>query len=232
MAVDDVFTVALLHMNGADASTTFTDESGKTWTAVANAQIDTAQSKFGGASGLFDGTGDEISTSDSADFYFTGDFTIDFWVRWNSLPSSGNAQYLYHQGDGSNNFERIYLENAAGTYKWTYDVYNNNVLDINVVKSSPGLSTGTWYHFALTRSGNDYRIFQDGTQVGTTVTDSSSHPNVANDVKIGGRGSTSHFNGWLDEFRVSNGVARWTADFTPQTTEYAPSSAAQVIWFS
>lgn len=52
MAVDDGYTVVLLHMNGTDASTTFTDESGKTWTAGGNAQIDTAQSKFGQVQGL------------------------------------------------------------------------------------------------------------------------------------------------------------------------------------
>ena len=72
MAVDDGYTVALLHMDGADTSTTFTDESGKTWTANGNAQIDTAQSVFGGASGLFDGTGDYLSASDHADWQLDG----------------------------------------------------------------------------------------------------------------------------------------------------------------
>jgi hypothetical protein len=53
MAVDDAYTVALLHMNGADTSTTFTDEAGTAWTAAGNAQIDTAQKVFGTASGLY-----------------------------------------------------------------------------------------------------------------------------------------------------------------------------------
>ena len=59
-------------------------------TANGNARITTGQSEFGGASGLFDGSGDYLSTPDSADWYFgTGDFTIDFWVRFNALPGSG-----------------------------------------------------------------------------------------------------------------------------------------------
>ena len=80
------FTKSLLHFDGADASTTFTDESGKTFTARGNAQLDTAQQKFGTASGLFDGTGDYIDTPDHADWFLgTGDFTIDFWVRFSDV---------------------------------------------------------------------------------------------------------------------------------------------------
>ena len=85
MAVDDSYTKVLLHMNGTDASTTFTDESGKTWTANGNAQIDTASYKFATGSGLFDGGGDYIDTPDNADFNFgSGDFTIDLQMRRNS----------------------------------------------------------------------------------------------------------------------------------------------------
>ena len=104
-AVDDGYTVALLHMNGVDNSTTFTDESGKSWTANGDAQISTSQSKFGGASGLFDGTGG-LSISDSDDFYLPADFTIDFWLRPHSLPTGGGQQYLFYQAtDSNNNFQ-------------------------------------------------------------------------------------------------------------------------------
>ena len=87
MAVDDAYTKSLLHMDGTDASTTFTDESGKTWTRGGDAQIDTASYKFGGASGLFDGTTDRLSVPDSSDFNLAGGFTCDCWIRlsWDSL---------------------------------------------------------------------------------------------------------------------------------------------------
>ena len=83
---NDGFTKVLLQFNGADASTTITDVnaggSAHTWTANGNAQIDTAQSKFGGASLLCDGTGDYVTTPDHADFTLgSSDFTIDCWFQ-------------------------------------------------------------------------------------------------------------------------------------------------------
>src|SRR3990167_5305793 len=87
----DTDCVLMLHMDGTDGATTFTDSSdnAKTMTAVGNAQIDTAQSKFGGASGLFDGTGDWLTTPDSTDWDLgTGDFTIDFWIRFSSVANA------------------------------------------------------------------------------------------------------------------------------------------------
>jgi hypothetical protein len=81
-AVDDAYTKALLHMDGTDASTTFTDESGKTWTRSGDAQIDTDQYKFETASGKFDGSGDYVYTGDSADWDAgSGDYTVDYWAR-------------------------------------------------------------------------------------------------------------------------------------------------------
>jgi hypothetical protein len=80
--------VLLVGFDGSDGSTTFTDESGAAHalTAVGNVQVDTAQSKFGGASGLFDGAGDAITAADSAAWHFgTGDFTVEAWVRFSRV---------------------------------------------------------------------------------------------------------------------------------------------------
>ena len=88
----------LLHFDGADGSTTFTDSSltPKTRTANGDAQIDTADSKFSGASGLFDGTDDYITTPDSADFVLgSEDFTIDLWFNCNA--PSGAIRHLAGQ---------------------------------------------------------------------------------------------------------------------------------------
>ena len=80
----DKYTKLLLHCNGADESAVFTDEAGKTVTRNGGAQIDTAQYKFHGASGLFDGTGDYLSLADSDDWDFgTGNFTVETWLRRN-----------------------------------------------------------------------------------------------------------------------------------------------------
>src|SRR3989338_1134677 len=92
----DSYTKLVLHSNGTDGSTRFTDSAtNKTTTAYGNAQIDTAQSKFCGASGLFDGTGDYLTLADSDDWSFgTGNWTIDCWSRFNKLFGQGGTGIL------------------------------------------------------------------------------------------------------------------------------------------
>ncbi|MCH7827478.1 MAG: hypothetical protein IIC75_05850 [Bacteroidetes bacterium] len=96
----DNFTKLMLHMNGTDTSTVFTDDSASAHsvTANGNAQIDTAQSVFGGASGLFDGTGDYLSIPDNADFDVGGgDWCVDFRVRFNTVPTGAEIAFFYNQ---------------------------------------------------------------------------------------------------------------------------------------
>jgi len=226
MAVDDAFTIALLHMNGTDASTTFTDESGKTWTANGNAQINTAQSVFGGASGLFDGTGDYISAPDSTDWQLDGGsdanaWTMDFRVMFNGDPGTAIVGFVGQWVDSSN-FWGFRL--SANTLSfWVRSAASNIVLLSNAWNPA----TATWYHVAIVKNGTTgYMMFVDGIQVGTTQTDVSPIPNFAASIAIGDSQDTAHhyLNGWMDEIRISKGIARWTANFTPPTSAYGPSS--------
>lgn len=234
MPVDDSYTVALLHFNGADASTTFTDESGKTWTANGNAQIDTAQSKFGGASGLFDGSGDYITTPDSADWQLDGGsdsnlWTVDFWVRFNGDPGTGHFGFL-HQRNDNNNF-------------WTIAIVNNNLrfwiasggANIVLIDQAWNPADATWYHIAIVKNGTSgYMHFVNGSQIGSTTVDTSTMPNFTGVLNVGrsidGTGTNRDLNGWIDELRISKGIARWTANFTPPTSEYSGFSPAVMIW--
>lgn len=228
----DSYTKLLLHCDGSDGSTTFVDSSfsGKSITAVGNAQIDTAQYKFGGASGLFDGDGDYLSVPDSDDWYFgTGAFTVDFWVRFNSLPSSGAAQFLYNQRQSTNDAIEINLTNNSGTYQWIFKVTSGGGAIITLTCNTT-ISASTWYHIALTRNGNDFKFFQNGAQIGSTLTDTDAVPNLSASIDIGRwSGNGYYFNGWLDEFRISKGIARWTSDFTPPTRPYTRSQAAFLL---
>lgn len=195
-------------MDGADTSTTFTDETGNhSWSAGGNAQIDTAQSQIGGASGLFDGTGDYIDTPDSADWNpGSGDFTISFWIRRNST----GLQYLLGQSNSVGGID---------TQSWWARFNSSNQIDFSFVDSgspsnSIATSTGTitndssWHYVTLTRDGNTLRIYidksADGTQdiTGLTANDS------ANKLAIGrlGEYTSSTFNGWFDEFRYYKGT--------------------------
>ena len=202
----------LLRMDGSDASTTFTDSSAtaRTFTANGNAQIDTAQSKFGGASGLFDGTGDYITTPNSADFRFgSGDFTIESWVYLNAI---GQFHPIANQMTNSNR-------------GWMFDVTSGNKLRLygfisswqELGISTTSLATGQWYHCAVTRDGTSFRLFLNGVLEDTTVISGAftEETSVAFTVGYIGDGSLSRYvNGWIDDLRITKGVARHTASFT------------------
>ena len=220
----DTSTMLLLHMDGTDGSQTFVDSSlqAHSVTAQRSARISTAQSKFGGASGLFGGAGDYLSLADSSDWAFgSGDFTIDFWIRFNALPARGLVVGLYDQRDASQaNYATFLLWNDAGTYKYVWGVNTATVRVIQSIQATT-LSTNTWYHVALVRSGNNWYIFQNGTQVGSTVSDADAVPDIKGTLLIGAYfGPAGYLNGWFDEFRVSKGVARWTSNFIPPTAPY------------
>jgi hypothetical protein len=206
----------LLHFDGADASTTFIDDSGKIWTAQGSAQIDTAESVFG-ESGLFNpATGDYISTPDHSNFHFgSGDFTIDFRVKFSVLPESA---LIYLHTDSLVNLIGFAIEHTDDSYVWHLTSWSTGVMYVDISCPMDSCEVDTWYHIALTRSGNNTRMFVDGQQIGTTDTTSYT---LANVTVTGSAFIGANLNGWIDEFRISKGFAQWTANFTPPTEAYA-----------
>lgn len=197
----------LCHFDGADGSTTFTDSSinALSLTAVGNAQIDTAQSKAGGASGLFDGSGDRVEAAASAAVKIVGDFTIEGWVRFAAVQ----GQFFTIHNAGSN---VINLNTVGGIWIGA----SGSGLTGSIV-----VTTGVWYHIALTRSGNFTRLFVDGVQDAITGGGSLGPAHSADPtLHMGGTSASTHLNGWLDEWRVTVGVARYTANFTPPTPPF------------
>lgn len=219
-AACDSQTVLMLHANGTDASTTFTDSSASahTVTAVGNAQIDTAQSVFGGASGLFDGSGDYLSVTDSTDFDLgAGDLTVDFRVRFTSQPDTA----LIDINNGrSNGLMILHAPSAGGLRAKIADS------DFDFAWSP---SNGVWYHIALIRTGTTLRAFINGTQIGTDKTNSTDISGTTG-VEVGAeQDGTQPLNGWIDELRISKGIARWTENFTPETSEYCANRRVIVV---
>jgi len=181
---------------------------------VGNAQISTSVSKFGGGSLAFDGSGDYLTTYGTPQFAFgAGDFTIECWVYFNSLtqydciidfrPSGTNGAYPSIFVDTSNTL--VYYVSSA-----------------NRITSS-AVSTGQWYHLAVSRTGTSTKMFLNGVQTGSTYTDSSSYL-VGNPLTIGGLGynspGTYALDGYIDDLRITKGYARYTADFTPPTLPF------------
>ena len=189
----------LLHMNGSNESTTFTDNSNSalTVTANGNAQISTAQSKFGGAAGLFDGTGDYLSFP-GISIGTSDDCTIECWFY-----RTGGEALVGSTGGGNYQFLAV----LAGKL---YAYWNGNEVEGGTVADS------TWHHAAVTRSSGTMRLFLNGTQVATAAgnTQTFSITKVAQAV------NRSDFNGYIDDLRITKGVARYTANFTPPTAPF------------
>lgn len=215
---NDGNTVALLHMDGSDASTTFTnDGSGgsEVWTARGNAQLDTAKSKFGTASGLFDGTGDYLDTPDHADYDFSGGaWTIDLWLYPNSIAA--DRMSIFSQETDSSNRMSINVRSSGEIYFFIQSA-STTLFELNV-----GLIvTGTWQHVAIVENGNNYYVFINGVLVHTEV-DTGRPANMTGTPFIGRTAATmggSDWNGWFDEIRISK-AARWTASFIPPNGPY------------
>lgn len=279
----NAITKLLLHCDGINESTTFTDSSGaKTVTASGSTQISTSIKKFGtgsayipnvsgidsytklllhldnnvtdsgstghtasatsitysstvkelgGYSAVFNGASSYISVPDNADWNFgSGDFTIETWVNFNRLPSIvGNSANIYTQRDDDNN-------------AILFNVNSSDAIRFILVSSSTTLanysytwtpSKDLWYHLALVRNGSSLYLFIDGTLTSwsttSTAISTSSVPNFSAAVEIGGRSDTSQWlDGYLDEYRVSKGIARWTSSFTPPNFPYATPNDALV----
>lgn len=232
----DTDTKLLIHADGADASTTFTDssDSGHTITANGNAQVDTAQSKYGGASALFDGTGDFLSIADSDDWYFgTSDFTIDFWVRFASTATNTTliGQWDVTTGSVGKSWLLQWQTSNNLTFFWTND---NSTNESATFSWTP--STNTWYHVALVRNGNDLMAFVDGTQIGFTADVTGEDLANVNATLWPQRttdgSAVNLLNGWLDEVRVTKGTAVWTSSFTVPSSDYSVCGASKYITIS
>jgi hypothetical protein len=198
----------LLHCDGTDAATTFTDSSpsARTITTVGNAQVDTAQSKFGGASLLLDGSGDYLSAASNADWSFgTGDFTVDLWVRFGS--TSGTQCMVSVDQTGA-----FILQLDSGSLRVSRSGVGHDL------SYSWSLATGTWYHVAVTRASSAMKLFVDGAVVASGTVSTNYGQGL---LTIGSQAGIHFINGWLDEVRISKGVARWTAAFTPPDGPYA-----------
>lgn len=210
----------LLHMNGVNGSTTFTDTSsyGTTITAVSGAQISTAQSEFGGASGLFVfANADYITAPASNQFRFPGDFTVECWIRPTTLTVTASFA-------GKVIFDTRASVNSPGIVAYVkFGVLNFYTGGVNVA-GSIAFVADDWIHVAITRSGSSIQMWQGGVQTGSTSTNTTNFSDGL--LAVGGESWTnqSWFDGYIDEFRITNGVARYTATFTPPTVQFPNAS--------
>ena len=218
----------LMPFNGSNGATSTSDLSNKNNTSSfsGNAQISTAQSKFGGSSLAFDGTGDKITIGDSYwnDAISTGDFTIEYWLRLNVQSTSQRTITNY---SGSTNGWGMYYSNS--NYLDFFWVNGSTFYYLNNVTggAKSAIPNDTWTHVAVTRNDNTWRLFLNGTAENTrtglahTITTST-----RNELTLGCRPDTStqFLNGYIDDLRITVGEARYTSDFTAPTTAHLTSA--------
>jgi hypothetical protein len=214
----------LLHGDGTNGSTTIVDNSPspKTVTAVGNAQISTAQSKFGGASIAFNGSNYLTVPSNSAFDFGTGNFTVEAWVRLNSLGSSNGypgARWIVGWGPVAAN---LGFDFAIGSTNLILSLNNFAAPTINVPHN---MLINTWYHVAGVRSGIQVFAFIDGAIVGSAtisaeLTASTNQNGIAVSAAEPVGATSGNWNGNIDELRITKGIARYTANFTPPTAPF------------
>lgn len=213
----------LMGFEGVDGSTTMTDESpaARTVTPSGNAQIDTAQFKFGASSLLLDGTGDFLTAAHHADFAVATPFTMECFLRLNASPAVSDrfgviakAASTFANGAllgirrETDTGQAIRVQGTAGFNPGGGSIVGTTTLALN-----------TWYHAALSYDGTNLRLFLDGVLQGTLA--STIVENTLDNLLIGRwPGSTVRdFNGWIDEVRFTS-ECLYIAAFTAPTAAF------------
>ncbi len=210
--------------DGADAATSATDDSiyGSTITFAGNAQLDTAQFKFGTASLLLDGTGDYVTVPDSDQWDMgADDFTAEGWFRWAVDPGTGTQSLISFYDDATNNRSWLLdLNNNQLRFAWSTDgtsgTYDSFQGSFNPVADQ-------WYHIAVARSGTSCKTFVDGVQIGSASLPSDIFYSATAPLALGSNsnsGGANYFNGWIDSVRITKGHARYTEAFAAPTEAF------------
>lgn len=206
----------LMHMDGANNSTTFTDSStaARIMTARGDAKIVTADSKFGGACAYFDGTGDMVDSGSSADFTMgTGEWTVDCWAKEETNGTQHGMWSMAPQNASSPVGINLYIFTDT-----IYSFVNWNTNGFGWASVTPT----QWHHYALQRTKyGGLELFIDGvlrapTSIGGTgLTPAHNFTNSYFSVgaMFTNNNTTLPFKGWIDEVRVTKGVARYRSNF-------------------
>lgn len=228
-------TSALLHMDGANAQNTGWVDSSPNKVPFSNSNgtlYSSTTSKFGGTSLHFSVNWAHALLGSTGSLLFdlqTGDFGIDLWVRPTSIVHTSNAPCLFSSNDGPRvGGYGLYLTNGRPEF-----FVENNVLGNLSVMATTTLALNTWYHVAVSREGNVFRIFVNGVLEGTAThatacVVSPIRPCVLGSYFYGG-GQNGPFLGFIDEFRFVKGRAPWTASFTPPSALYENITGALPI---
>ncbi len=216
----------LLPFDGSNGATSTSDSSNQNHTVTFNgAQISSAQSKFGGTSLLLDGSNDYLSIGGAEwnSNLNSGDFTVEFWIRFDTVGSgeqriitnyNGNNGWgvaLWSGGGGTDYFDGYWYDGS-----WRYMQYN-----IGGSSRYTTPSINTWYHVAFVRNGNDWGLYLNGTAESTRTVSGSIISSSLGSLEVGRQHQGNYFvDGYMDDLRITKGLARYTSNFTPPTSTH------------
>ena len=214
---------AMFNFDGIDGDTTTSglDASNKNLTLSYSSgdQLSNTQKKFG-ATSLYVADNVTISTSDGFDMG-TGDFTTEAWYYFTSFSSSFGIWDQW-TGSSSGNSQVWMSSGSAGTMKWYYN-------GSSILSSSTTLSTGQWYHIVLTRHGGTLKFYINGTVDSSTQSFTGDYGKSGTvylgDQHAGGGGAPQYY---IDDLRVTKGLARYTSNFTAPTSAH-PTAAGDSL---
>jgi len=213
------YTKALLHFDGIDGSTTFTDEKGNTINRTGSVYIDTSVSKFGGASGIFNEgnvNNGYLTLPGSVDLTIGAQsFTVDFWANCTVIDTGQNIFSYGNPTNLTNGFRLGFL------LTHTIDFYAYN----QYISKSDLDFWGSWVHIAIVGNGaadgsRTIKLYVNGVIAGTYT---GNYNYTQQNIGIGyivTAPTGAKLCGYMDELRISIGIQRWTSDFTPPTSAY------------
>lgn len=204
----------LLHFDGSNGGTTFTDSSfyNRTVTPTGNVNTSTARKKFGTASAYFDGNGDYLSSEGSFSFG-TLPFTVDFWIYPTSVAADGDLFDTEFKGAAAaraNAFATVLSTDRA------IKIFHNSVF---VITTTELCTLNAWNHVAIVRSGTTVTVYVNGVAGGNATISANLYKAgclIGAHIDSG----YGYYTGYMDELRVRVGDAVWTANFTPPSAPY------------
>tara|TARA_R100000988_G_scaffold103640_1_gene83848 strand:+ start:247 stop:2937 length:2691 start_codon:yes stop_codon:yes gene_type:complete len=184
-----------------------------TVTAVGNTSVNTTTKKYGTGSIYFDGSGDYLRTSSGTYILGTTDFTLEFWAYY---ADASTTKGIFHLWDGSttSNYS-LALYHAGSEYVFNFKNGVDGTPSGTITSTGGAISNSTWHHVAIVRYDNTLKLYVNGTAV-TSGTDVSGYNFVMDDLEIGTHWDSNYtFTGYIDDWRITNGSARYTGNFTP-----------------
>lgn len=209
----------LLHGNGTNGGTTFTDSSkfGRTMTATGAPTTSTTQVKYGSASMKFpNSAGDRLTVTQAAFAPGTGDFTFEGWWWLGTGDTAADKGMMQMSTTAGGLTTTIAGSLAIFTASGNFGCYANGIFN----PGSIAATDNTWYFLSLCRVSGVTKLAVNGV-VSVSFADTTNY--TATNLVLGGYATTGFLtSGYIDDYRMTIGVGRYPGAYTPPASQFLP----------